>query len=378
MAVISDLGGTSQNSFSINGKITLFQGEGIPSDLMGNNGDVYFKHEGLIYIKRNGTWLTNDPEDIKWIPDPRNHQNRLLYSSGENYEMTEITYNDNSEEPHQLELFNTPNTDYSLTSKIVPNIGWLNDPTKNNLLHKSGNETKTGILSLKNTGTIGNNNISSNELDFTDNLDNINASIKSLLNTLDGTNIDNNSSILELSTQNNNYKSSIKLFAKNNGETYATAPTPSANASNNEIVTVEWLKNLIRETLYPIDTVYITVSNKNPADILGIGTWSIISENRVLQGVSQDIEAGDLIEPGIPDITGFHGAWGFNNVGGAFYVAHDLSENIKGGGWTSTGLRFKASSGETKMDGTIQNNVYGKSNTVQPAAYTVHIWRRIA
>ena len=376
MAVISDIGGTSQSSFSINGKTTLFQGDDLPNPLMGNNGDVYFKSEGLLYIKRNNVWeeWTKDS-----VPDARSYQNRLLYSNGENYEMTEITYNDNSKEPHQLELFNTPNTDYSLNSKIVPNIGWINDPEKNNVLHKSGNESKTDTLSLKNKfGTLGDNSISSNELDFTDNLDNINASIKSLLNTLDGINIDSNSSILELSTQNNNYKSSIKLFAKNNGETYATAPTPSVNASNNEIVTVEWLKNLVRETLYPIDSIYITVSNRNPADILGIGTWSIISENRVLQGVPQNIEAGNLIEPGIPDITGFHGAWGFNNVGGAFYEVHDLSENISHGDWTSTGLRFKASLGETKMDGTIQNNVYGKSNTVQPAAYTVHIWRRIA
>ena len=376
MAIISDIGGTSQSSFSINGKTTLFQGDDLPNPLMGNNGDVYFKSEGLLYIKRNNVWeeWTKDS-----VPDARSYQNRLLYSNGENYEMTEITYNDNSKEPHQLELFNTPNTDYSLNSKIVPNIGWINDPEKNNVLHKSGNESKTDTLSLKNKfGTLGDNSISSNELDFTDNLDNINASIKSLLNTLDGINIDNNSSILELSTQNNNYKSSIKLFAKNNGETYATAPTPSANASNNEIVTVEWLKNLVRETLYPIDSIYITVSNRNPTDILGIGTWSIISENRVLQGVSQNIEAGNLIEPGIPDITGFPGAWGFNNVGGAFYEVHDLSENISHGDWTSSGLRFKASLGETKMDGTIQNNVYGKSNTVQPAAYTVHIWRRIA
>lgn len=262
MAVISDLGGTSQNSFSINGKITLFQGEGIPSDLMGNNGDVYFKHEGLIYVKRNGTWLTNDPEDIKWIPDPRNHQNRLLYSSGENYEMTEITYNNNSEEPHQLELFNTPNTDYSLTSKIVPNIGWLNDPTKNNLLHKSGNESKTDILSLKNKfGTIGNNNISSNELDFTDKNNTLTAYIKNILNSIDGSSVTNNTSILELGSIAGLTKSKIQIISKEDGTSYITVPTPSENANNNEVVNAKWTNNVINDVKDQINDVQTTVND---------------------------------------------------------------------------------------------------------------------
>ena len=373
MAVISDLGGTSQNSFSINGKITLFQGEGIPSDLMGNNGDVYFKHEGLIYIKRNGTWLTNDPEDIKWIPDPRNHQNRLLYSSGENYEMTEITYNDNSEEPHQLELFNTPNTDYSLNSKIVPNIGWINDPEKNNVLHKSGNESKTDTLSLKNKfGSIGNNNISNNQMNFTDINDNILGVLKNILNTSNETNIENNSVITQLSAKSGNNESKINIIAKSDGTKYATAPTPSSNASNNEIVTVEWLKNLVRDTLYPIDSIYITVSNDNPSNILGVGTWQKIDSGRVLQSSGNGHNAGTTVEAGLPNITGKikpgkdHGGL---NAEGCFYQTNEIATTSHKG---TTDVKIVA------FDASRSSSIYGKSNTVQPPAYIVNIWRRIA
>ena len=289
MAVISDLGGTSQNSFSINGKITLFQGEGIPSDLMGNNGDVYFKHEGLIYVKRNGTWLTNDPEDIKWIPDPRNHQNRLLYSSGENYEMTEITYNNNSEEPHQLELFTTPSANTETSSMIVPNIGWINDPEKNNVLHKSGNESKTDTLSLKNKfGTLGDNNISSNELKYIDNNNTLTAYIKNILNTLDGSSVNNNSSILELGSISGSTNSKIQIISNYDGTSYITIPTPSINANNNEAINAEWANNIINGLKNQINDLTSEINNLrttiNHVEENAVGQPNYINQQQISSG----------------------------------------------------------------------------------------------
>ena len=37
---------------------------------------------------------------------------------------------------------------------------------------------------------------------------------------------------------------------------------------------------------------------------------------------------------------------------------------------------FNASSGEQKTDGTVSNDVYGKSDTVQPPAIRVYAWQR--
>ena len=267
MAVIGDFGGTSNSSFSINGKVTLFQGEEIPDDLMGNNGDVYFKSEGLIYVKRNGTWLASShPEDLKWIPDPRNHQNTLLYSNGENYANTKITYNTTPDDPHQMELYKEPNADTGTTSMIVPNIGWINKSDKNNLLHKTDDEVKKGRLTLErsdmpllirnpnqNRDNQGSNEIM-NELAFVDKNNKNISTITSILNSAKYKNIYNTTSELRLRTYNKYYTGfdanndpldlaqiRLVLGRKNNQNiAFATAPTPLDNASNDEIITAEW------------------------------------------------------------------------------------------------------------------------------------------
>lgn len=267
MAVIGDFGGTSNSSFSINGKVTLFQGEEIPDDLMGNNGDVYFKSEGLIYVKRNGTWLASShPEDLKWIPDPRNHQNTLLYSNGENYDNTKITYNTTPNDPHQMELYREPNTDTGTTSMIVPNIGWINKSNTNNLLHKTDNEVKVGRLTLqennfplllKNTNQNINTSSSTeviNELSFIDSNNNNVSTIASITNSKKYINDYSYLSELRIRTYNRYYRgyddqdnpldlAQIRLvLGRKNGSNvaFATAPTPNANANKDEIITAEW------------------------------------------------------------------------------------------------------------------------------------------
>lgn len=389
MAVISDIGGTSQNSFSINGKITLFQGDGIPDDLMGNNGDVYFKSEGLIYVKRNGTWLTNDPEDIKWIPDPRLHRNTLLYSNGENYEHTKITYNDNPNDPYQLELFQTPNGSSLTTSMIVPNLGLLNDPSKDtNILHKSGNETKVDILSLKNkNGLRGNNNISSHQLNFLDKNNNTTGSLKNILNTSNESSVENNTVITQLLAKSSNNESKINLIAKSDGTKYATAPTPSANASENEIVTAEWaLSNILSvafNKIYPIGCVYLTLG-QNPATILGFGTWQKIenAKGRVLQVSDNSHSANTTIPPGLPNITGkTKSSYGINNTTpntGALITEiypHGAADGRQDGGDSGDGELIQSSTIEFKASSS--NSIYGSSTTVQPPAFVVDLWQRI-
>ena len=76
--------------------------------------------------------------------------------------------------------------------------------------------------------------------------------------------------------------------------------------------------------------------------------------NRFVEGSNV---SGQYINAGLPNITGGHGAWNYNVTEGAFYGRSDLSENIKSGGWTSTGVGFDASR---------SNPIYGRSDTVQP------------
>lgn len=128
---------------------------------------------------------------------------------------------------------------------------------------------------------------------------------------------------------------------------------------------------------YPVGSIFQTVSSTSPAALFG-GTWQEIAQNRVLMGASYAHAAGTTVEAGLPNITGRAGPdeqAGFYNVNrpnayGAFY----------GGGksydWAASGTSTPGK--DLCFDASLSNPIYGRSNTVQPAAYYVHIWRRVA
>lgn len=128
---------------------------------------------------------------------------------------------------------------------------------------------------------------------------------------------------------------------------------------------------------YPVGSIFQTVSSTSPAALFG-GTWQEIAWNRVLMGAGSTHPAGSTVEAGLPNITGNAGPdtdsgyYNTNrpNAGGAFY----------GGGksysWCATGSQSPGR--DLCFDASRSNQIYGRSNTVQPAAYYVHIWKRVA
>ena len=91
----------------------------------------------------------------------------------------------------------------------------------------------------------------------------------------------------------------------------------------------------------------------------GDGSTTFNLPNLVNRFVEGSNASGQYINAGLPNITGAHGAWNYNVTEGAFYGRSDLSENIKSGGWSSSGVGFDASR---------SNPIYGRSDTVQPDA----------
>lgn len=130
-------------------------------------------------------------------------------------------------------------------------------------------------------------------------------------------------------------------------------------------------------TAYPVGSIYQSTDPTSPAALFG-GTWQEIAQNRVLMGASYAHAAGTTVEAGLPNITGRAGPdeqAGFYNVNrpnsyGAFY----------GGGksydWAASGTSTPGK--DLCFDASRSNPIYGRSATVQPAAYYVHIWRRVA
>ena len=133
---------------------------------------------------------------------------------------------------------------------------------------------------------------------------------------------------------------------------------------------------------YPVGSIYQSTDATSPAALFG-GTWEQIASERVLMGASSSHAAGTTAEAGLPNITGSTGRFAsaydshssnaadrkqgaLNYSGEAYNMGYYSSSGGAGYGYY---INFNASK---------SNAIYGKSNTVQPAAYYVHIWRRIA
>ena len=123
---------------------------------------------------------------------------------------------------------------------------------------------------------------------------------------------------------------------------------------------------------YPVGSIFQTVSRTSPAALFG-GTWQEIAQNRVLMGASYAHAAGTTVEAGLPNITGSFVAdvkKGEHKVSGAFTAGNVI---VSTGEYNSFSDVYKFS-----LDASKSNAIYGRSATVQPAAYYVHIWRRVA
>lgn len=134
---------------------------------------------------------------------------------------------------------------------------------------------------------------------------------------------------------------------------------------------------------YPVGSIFQTVSTTSPAELFG-GTWQEIAFNRVLMGAGTGYTAGSTVEAGLPNITGsltapenradyspFRGSKASLSKSGALKFTEI---NVDWGGYSSS----SGSAYNIKFDASLSNPIYGRSYTVQPAAYYVHIWKRVA
>ena len=125
-------------------------------------------------------------------------------------------------------------------------------------------------------------------------------------------------------------------------------------------------------TSYPVGSIYQSTSSTSPAALFG-GSWQEIAQNRVLMGASYTHAAGTTVEAGLPNITGSFVAnvrMNRHAVSGAFTAGNNLA--------TTGADNSDASVYKFSLDASKSNAIYGRSSTVQPAAYYVHIWRRVA
>ena len=112
---------------------------------------------------------------------------------------------------------------------------------------------------------------------------------------------------------------------------------------------------------YPVGSIYQSTDPTSPAALFG-GSWEEIASERVLMGASRTHAAGTTVEAGLP------------NIKFSFTAA-----TVGGGNSSGDSYGYDSpSSSNFNLDASKSNAIYGRSSTVQPAAYYVHIWHRVA
>ena len=141
------------------------------------------------------------------------------------------------------------------------------------------------------------------------------------------------------------------------------------------VISADTVKTLIADALaedHAKIKFWISVDPTSPAALFG-GSWEEIASERVLMGASSAHAAGTTVKAGLPNIKGSFAANVSVNahaVSGAFTA--DL-KNTYAGSTDNFSSTYKFS-----LDASKSNAIYGRSSTVQPAAYYVHIWHRVA
>ena len=153
----------------------------------------------------------------------------------------------------------------------------------------------------------------------------------------------------------------------------------SAISSANSTITTAY-QNYVKTVLgqiYPVGSVYIGTQNTCPmASLITGSTWTLVSSGKALW-TGTGSNGNSTINAGLPNITGKYGHqclinWGTGTESGALYTGTGGSSAQNAGGSDGGNTQTIA------FDASKSNNIYGKSNTVQPPAYVVNVWRRTA
>ena len=127
---------------------------------------------------------------------------------------------------------------------------------------------------------------------------------------------------------------------------------------------------------FPVGSIYQSTDPTSPAALFG-GSWEEIASERVLMGASSTHAAGTTVKAGLPNLKG-----SFSGVASTAYPnlsnSGALSINTNNGGLAGYEGGSYGSNCTVSFDASKSNAIYERSTTVQPAAYYVHIWHRVA
>lgn len=143
----------------------------------------------------------------------------------------------------------------------------------------------------------------------------------------------------------------------------------------------------ILEALYPVGAIYIGTMSACPLQTLGVGTWQLVAQDRVLQGAGTRGTVGTTINESLPNIIGDVGnnsgighvanvSFGLSvhntDMSGAFYANNNCY-------YTATRQAQQGTDGKSLgFDASRSSSTYQNNAPVQQDGYLVNIWERIS
>lgn len=129
--------------------------------------------------------------------------------------------------------------------------------------------------------------------------------------------------------------------------------------------------------MHPKGALFGSDDPTSPAELYG-GTWERI-EDCTIWGASDTHPAGTTVEAGLPEIYSQINDVLFSSSD-PFMTGDSLKTLFTGipNGYVSASGTSNVYRSNVQLKASLGNSIYGTSNTVQPPAYCMYIWRRVA
>ena len=181
----------------------------------------------------------------------------------------------------------------------------------------------------------------------------------------------------------------ISISTTVNESKHAAAADMATNDSNGDKIDDTYLKKAtVIDVIYPIGSIYMSMSATNPADLFGVGTWKRISQGRMLLGADDSTyKAGATGGEATHTLTAAempaHSHTGTTSTNGAHSHTTKMNSGKYGGGaWMqgggNDGTFNTSTNGDHNHMFTTDNSGGGAAHNNMSPYLACYIWQRTA
>ena len=152
----------------------------------------------------------------------------------------------------------------------------------------------------------------------------------------------------------------------------------SASYGAGKSYTDKKIAEVIIDFVYPVGSIYLSINKVSPEIFMG-GKWELIEDGRALWTTTKN-DGGEFVDAGLPNVKGDLTLVGGGSSGGWFTANGAIKEKGTGNKryWASSNGATGGVSIGFEIDASKSNEIYGKSDTVQPPAIKIYAFKRIS